>query len=160
MAIYQLRKEQKIQAPIEEIWDFISSPRNLQKITPEYMGFDITTPDLPEKMYPGMIIAYKVSPLLGIKMTWVTEITHVEPMQFFVDEQRVGPYSMWHHEHHLIQEDDGVLMKDIVTYQPPMGILGAIANSLVIANQLEEIFEYRRIVMEKLFNSKVASTPA
>jgi ligand-binding SRPBCC domain-containing protein len=101
MPIYQLRKEQVIPTNLEMIWDFISSPANLKEITPDYMGFDITSEGLPEKMYPGMMISYKVRPMLNIPLTWVTEITHVEHLKFFVDEQRVGPYRIWHHEHHL-----------------------------------------------------------
>jgi len=151
MAFYQFIKEQKINASIDEIWEFISSPRNLKKITPEYMGFDITSGDPPEKMYPGMIISYKVSPLLGIKMTWVTEITHVREKEYFVDEQRIGPYSMWHHEHKIEAIEGGVLMHDIISYRPPFGILGTLANRLFIRKQLEEIFNYRREVLEGIF---------
>ena len=158
MPVYQLIREQTVYASIDEIWEFISSPSNLQKITPDYMGFEVTSKNFSEKMYPGMIISYKVSPLLGIKMTWVTEITHVKPKEFFVDEQRVGPYSMWHHEHHIRKVDDGVLMTDIVTYQPPMGFLGAIANSLLIKNQLAEIFDYRTKVVDELFPIPVSSS--
>ena len=143
MPLYQFKKTQKVNASMESLWDFISSPANLKVITPDYMGFDITTEDLPVKMYPGMIISYRVSPLLGIKTTWVTEITQVKEMEYFVDEQRVGPYSIWHHQHHISPIEGGVLMKDIVSYQPPMGFIGAIANSLVIKQKLEEIFDYR-----------------
>ena len=99
MAFYQFHKQQKIRTTIDEIWDFISSPPNLKEITPDYMGFDITTKNLPDKMYAGMVISYEVSPLLGIKTTWVTEITQVIDKKYFVDEQRVGPYSLWHHQH-------------------------------------------------------------
>ncbi len=136
---------------MDEVWDFMSSPHNLKDITPDYMGFKITSPNLPKKMYPGMIISYKVSPLLGIKMTWVTEITHIEKNKFFVDEQRIGPYTMWHHEHHIKKIDGGVYMKDIVTYQPPLGFLGAIANTVFIKRQLAEIFDYRRAAIDKKF---------
>ncbi|MEO8932895.1 MAG: SRPBCC family protein [Xanthomarina sp.] len=151
MAFYQLIKEQKINCSIDEIWDFISSPSNLKVITPEYMGFDITSENLPKKMYPGMIISYKVSPLFGIKTTWVTEITHIEDKKYFVDEQRVGPYAIWHHQHIIEPIENGVLMKDIVSYQPPFGFLGAIANSLIIKNKLKEIFDYRTVAVEKKF---------
>lgn len=99
MAFYQFYREQLITASIDEIWDFISSPQNLKKITPQEMGFDIRTKDLPNKIYEGMIISYTVRPLLGIKTNWVTEITHIKDKEYFVDEQRVGPYSMWHHQH-------------------------------------------------------------
>ncbi|NNF21548.1 MAG: SRPBCC family protein [Saprospiraceae bacterium] len=151
MAFYQLNEKQFVPATIDEVWDFISSPANLKEITPDYMGFDITSKDLPEKMYPGMIISYKVSPILGIKMTWVTEITQVREKEFFIDEQRVGPYSMWHHQHHIKPVEGGVMMTDIVTYQPPLGPLGAIANRLLIRKQLKEIFDYRRMAMDKRF---------
>jgi len=154
MALYQFRKEQVIRnTSVEEVWNFISSPANLKEITPTYMGFDILSEDLPKKMYPGMIIKYRVSPLLGIKMTWVTEITHVRELEYFVDEQRVGPYSIWHHQHILTPSADGIVMKDIVSYKPPLWILGDIANKLVIENKLNEIFDYRtRIVEEKFKN--------
>jgi len=144
MAFYQLFQQQLIHAPLDELWGFISSPRNLKDITPDYMGFDITTLNLPKKMHEGMIICYKVSPMFGIKTNWVTEITHIREKSFFVDEQRIGPYAFWHHQHILETMDNGVLMKDIVTYQPPFGLLGIVANSLFIKNKLNEIFEYRR----------------
>lgn len=151
MPFYQLLKEQKVNGSIDDIWNFISSPANLKEITPDYMGFDITSKGLPDKMYEGMIISYRVSPLLGIKTTWVTEITTVRDKKYFVDEQRVGPYSIWHHQHIIDPIKNGVLMKDIVSYQPPLGFLGAIANSLFIKNKLEEIFEYRTKAVEKKF---------
>lgn len=149
MPVYQISRTQKIPASREKIWEFISSPKNLKKITPEYMGFEITNPDLPEKMYPGMIISYKVKPVAGIKMTWVTEITHVKEKEYFVDEQRVGPYSIWHHQHKIEDIDGGVLMTDIVTYKPPMKFIGAIANSFFIKKQLKNIFDYREKALEK-----------
>ncbi len=150
MAVHTIKTIQKIPASKEAIWDFISSPKNLKEITPEYMGFEIKG-DLPEKMYPGMMIQYKLSPLLGIKMTWVTEITHVQMGEYFVDEQRVGPYKMWHHQHHIKEIPGGVLMEDIIDYQAPLGFLGDIANILIIKKQLAEIFEYRRIALENRF---------
>ncbi|XOV93756.1 MAG: hypothetical protein ACFHWX_03400 [Bacteroidota bacterium] len=151
MALYQFYREQLFESTIEELWDFISSPKNLKKITPPYMGFDITTNHLPDKMYQGMMISYKVSPLAGFKSNWVTEITHVDPLNYFVDEQRSGPYKIWHHEHRLISQENGVLMTDLVSYEPPFGILGAIANKLIIKNKLIEIFEYRKSKMNELF---------
>jgi len=151
MAFYQFTATQKIPASVEQVWDFISSPKNLKEITPAYMGFEITGANLPEKMYPGMIISYKVSPLLGIKMTWVTEITHVENHRYFVDEQRMGPYAMWHHQHKVEAIEGGVLMTDIVSYQPPLGFLGVIANALFIRGKLKEIFDFRTVAVEKKF---------
>ena len=151
MGFYQLHTTQKIPATMEEVWNFISSPANLKKITPGYMGFDITSKNLSEEMYPGMIISYKVSPVFGIKTTWVTEITHVEEGEYFVDEQRVGPYSIWHHEHRIESIPGGVLMTDIVSYKPPYGVLGSIANALLIKNKLNEIFDFRTVAIEQIF---------
>jgi len=155
MACFQFTKEQLLFTSIDEIWDFISSPKNLKEITPDYMGFDIISENLPEKMYPGMIISYLVSPLLGIKTNWVTEITHVKEGEFFVDEQRVGPYNLWHHQHHIEEKDGQVLMTDIITYEPPFGLIGKIANGLVITKKLEEIFAYRKMILEKKFNHRI-----
>ena len=151
MAFYQFHKQKKIRTTIDEIWNFISSPANLKEITPDYMGFDITTKNLPDKIYAGMVISYEVSPLLGIKTTWVTEITHVIDKKYFVDEQRVGPYSLWHHQHIIEPLEDGILMTDIVSYQPPFGFLGALANKLIIKNKLNEIFDFRTEAIEKRF---------
>ena len=153
MGFYQFKKQLEINQPLEDIWDFISSPKNLKKITPDYMGFDITSENLPDKMYQGMIISYKVSPLLGIKTTWVTEITQLEEGKYFVDEQRVGPYKIWHHQHFVEPTTNGTLMTDIVSYMPPFGFLGSMANSIVIKNKLEEIFDYRTKSLNQIFGS-------
>ena len=152
MAFYQFSQEQHIAADLKEVWEFISSPSNLKKITPKEMGFNITTKNEKVKIYPGMIITYKVSPLLGIKMNWMTEITQVKEMDYFIDEQRVGPYKMWHHQHKLVPDKKGVKMFDLITYTPPFGFIGAIANALIIKNKLKEIFNYRTIAINKEFN--------
>lgn len=120
------------------------------------MGFEITNEPIADVMYAGMIISYKVKPILGIPMDWVTEITHVKDKEYFVDEQRIGPYAIWHHQHKISPIDGGVLMEDIVSYKPPLGFLGNIANSLIIKNQLKAIFDYRFIAVERefgMFNS-------
>jgi ligand-binding SRPBCC domain-containing protein len=149
--IYTLEVSQFVKISLKEAWDFFSSPGNLVKITPPHMGFIITT-GKPAKMHPGQIITYKVSPLAGIKTNWVTEITHVEEESFFVDEQRFGPYRMWHHEHHFNTQGDGVIMTDRVSYKLPMGIFGRIAHGLFVKGHLRQIFEYRIAAMEKKFN--------
>jgi ligand-binding SRPBCC domain-containing protein len=151
MAFYQFTQTQKLPTTIDSIWDFISSPYNLKEITPDHMGFIVTSNTGIEKMYPGMIITYRVSPLLGIPLNWVTEITHIRNKEYFVDEQRIGPYTMWHHEHKIESIEGGILMTDIVTYQPPWGLLGAIANTLLIKKQLKQIFDYRTLALEKKF---------
>lgn len=140
---YTFRRRQHIAASPDRVWEFVSAPSNLKKITPPYMGFDITSDGADGSMYEGMIITYRVSPLAGIKMNWVTEITHVEEGRFFVDDQRSGPYALWHHQHFIEPDGDGTLMTDIVTYMPPFGLLGRIANRLIIRRRLKEIFDYR-----------------
>lgn len=153
MGFYQFNHVQKFNCTPQKIWDFISRPQNLKDITPDYMGFDIQTKNIPEKMYEGMIICYKVSPLLGIKTTWVTEITHLKENKYFIDEQRVGPYKLWHHQHILEEVPDGTIMKDTVSYCPPMGFLGSIANTLIIKRKINEIFKYRESALNKHYIS-------
>lgn len=150
MGFFQFKRIQKLDKPIEDVWKFISDPSNLKVITPDYMGFDITSNDIVSNMYPGMIIRYKVSPLLGIKMNWVTEITQVQENKYFVDEQRVGPYKIWHHQHILEASGNGTLMTDIVSYKPPFGFFGNLANSM-IKEKLKEIFDYRSKVLSDIF---------
>jgi ligand-binding SRPBCC domain-containing protein len=151
MPVYQLYREQKLPAGMEAVWDFISDPRNLKTITPDYMGFDILSEKLPERIYPGMIITYTVRPVFRVKMNWVTEITHLAEGEYFVDEQRVGPYRMWHHHHRIQPDKEGVLMTDLVTYRPPLGFLGSLANRLIISKRLEEIFRYRQRKLIQIF---------
>lgn len=155
MAFYQFTRTQKLSSSLNEVWDFIASPVNLKEITPRNMGFIITSSNGSERMYPGMIITYMVSPVFGIKVNWVTEITHIKEYEYFIDEQRAGPYLFWHHQHKIEAVPGGVLMIDIVSYIPPFGFIGAIANSLIIHKRLQQIFEYRSIILEKKFRSKL-----
>jgi ligand-binding SRPBCC domain-containing protein len=148
--MYQLKRQQLVKTDMATCWDFFSSPGNLQKITPKYMGFDVLT-EVPEKMYEGLMIEYRVRPLLGIPMNWITEITHVKEHHFFVDEQRKGPYRIWHHEHHFETVDNGVLMSDIVSYELPFGILGKIAHPILVQRKLNEIFDFRLEIVEEIF---------
>jgi ligand-binding SRPBCC domain-containing protein len=151
MATYQIHEELELAVSLEEAWDFISSPANLKEITPAYMGFEISSPGLPDKIYPGLMISYLVRPLLGIKMAWLTEITHVKEPYYFVDEQRAGPYALWHHEHRLSQTKKGVLMTDMVTYRLPAGPLGDVVHRGFVRKQLEGIFTYREQVLVNKF---------
>lgn len=149
---YHLEFSQKLPISLEEAWAFFSSPLNLAKITPPDMGFQVTSNlERAAKMYPGMIITYKVSPMLGIKLNWMTEITQVQPLKYFIDEQRFGPYKFWHHQHHFEEIPGGVLMNDILTYGLPMGIFGQMANSIFVANKLQQVFDYRKIKVEEMF---------
>ena len=146
--MYQLKRTQFIKTDLKTAWDFFSSPGNLKKITPDYMGFDVKT-ELPEKMYEGLMIEYTVKPLLGIPMNWITEIKTVKELEFFVDEQRKGPYKIWHHEHHFKEKNGGVEMTDIVSYELPLGILGRIMHPFVVQKKLEEIFDFRFKAVEQ-----------
>jgi ligand-binding SRPBCC domain-containing protein len=153
MKVYSLKTEQFVNASIEECWSFFSNPKNLQKITPSDMRFEIT--DFDEKnMYAGQIIQYKVSPLFGIKLGWMTVITVVKEQSYFVDEQRFGPYTLWHHKHFFEAKDNGVLMTDLIHYALPLGFIGRIMNTLVVKNKLKTIFDYRKVKVDELFNTK------
>lgn len=138
---------------MDEAWSLLSDPKNLQKITPPYMGFKILSgADRP--MFPGQIIQYIVTPVLGIPTKWVTEITHVVDKHYFVDEQRFGPYALWHHKHFFEAKDNGVLMTDLIHYALPLGFIGRIMNTLVVKNKLKTIFDYRKVKVDELFNTK------
>lgn len=152
MKTYHFKFESDLPIPLAEAWDFFSSPLNLAKITPPAMNFVVTSGHTADtKMYPGMLIAYKITPLFGIKMNWVTEITHIKNMEYFVDEQRAGPYALWHHQHHFNEIKGGVHMTDILTYAVPFGIIGRLANTLMIEKEIKKVFAYREQTINDLF---------
>jgi len=148
--VYTLSAKQTLKISMEEAWDFFSSPKNLAKITPVEMGFDITSAE-PEKMYAGQIITYKIKIFPFVPSNWVTEITHIENHSYFIDEQRFGPYRMWNHEHHFLETKNGIKMLDRVMYKLPFGLIGKLAHSLFIKKKLEHIFCFRAKILEKLF---------
>ncbi|UMY65223.1 MULTISPECIES: SRPBCC family protein [unclassified Flavobacterium] len=150
MKLYTLRRTQRLPISVSEAWEFFSDPANLKTITPPYMGFNIVS-GADRKMYPGQVIQYIVTPLFGIKMRWVTEITHVEDGKYFVDEQRFGPYALWHHKHFFRAVDGGTEMEDIVDYGLPLGFLGRWMHPIIVKGKLEEIFDFRRRRMLELF---------
>ena len=150
MKIYTKSSKQNIPISLEEAWVFLSNPSNLKEITPPYMGFNILS-GADREMYPGQIIQYIVTPVLGIKAKWVTEITHVVDKKYFVDEQRFGPYAFWHHKHFIREIPGGVEMEDIIDYKVPMGILGQLVHPFLVKPKLDEIFEYRRKKLIELF---------
>jgi len=135
---------------MDEAWDFLSDPKNLKTITPDYMGFNILS-GADRTMYPGQIIQYIVTPVAGIPTKWVTEITHVKEGEYFVDEQRFGPYALWHHKHFIRPIENGVEMEDIVDYKLPMGTLGRLAHPILVKPKLKEIFDYRYTKLIELF---------
>ncbi len=149
--IYSLKTIQKIPITLDKAWDFFSKPDNLNAITPDHLGFNIISQHHGAAMYAGQIIEYKVSPVLNIPLYWMTEITHVQDKQYFVDEQRFGPYSLWHHQHHFKAIEGGVEMTDIIHYKLPFWVLGDIARALFVKKQLEGIFAYRVTAVDKLF---------
>jgi len=151
MRLHSLKRVQVLPITLEKAWDFFSDPANLATITPSGMGFHILSEHRPDRMYAGQLIEYRVSPLLGIPLHWVTEITHVVEGKYFIDEQRFGPYSLWHHQHHFREVEGGVEMTDIVHYKIPLGLIGRLANVLFVRGKLEAIFNYRYVTVEKLF---------
>lgn len=153
MSYFQFEQEQFLKGDLPKVWEFISNPKNLAKITPEYMGFEIKTKPQ-HKMYQGMLIGYVVRPILGLKLNWLTEITVIKDQEFFIDEQRIGPYKLWHHQHKIKEVEGGVVMNDIITYALPFGFFNGIINRLLVRQKLHDIFAFRKDVLEKYFGGQ------
>jgi len=150
MKLYRLHKKQNLPISLDLAWDFLSNPNNLKTITPDYMGFHILSgADRP--MFSGQIIQYVVTPIFNIKTKWITEITHVTHKHYFVDEQRFGPYALWHHKHFIKEIDGGIEMEDLIDYKLPFGVLGELIHPILVKPKLEEIFNYRTQKLEELF---------
>ncbi len=151
---YRLYKEQQLDCDIATAWEFFSSPHNLSKITPQDMGFVVTSDTGDEPIYEGMIIDYIVRPLLRIPMRWKTKITEVDYRKSFTDFQEKGPYKYWNHYHEFVPNEKGVLAKDTVEYELPFGFLGTLVHKIVVRKKLEGIFSYRNKVLKNTFNQK------
>lgn len=151
MSVYILQRTQQLPISIGQAWDFFSRPDNLQDITPAYMNFRILSNSNSKEMYAGQVITYKVSPLFGIPLFWMTEITHVKDREYFVDEQRFGPYALWHHTHRFKEIPGGVEMLDMVHYKMPLGWLGQLLAGWFVKRQVEGIFDYRFKVLQDRF---------
>ena len=151
MSVFQYKAEQFLPIDIEKAWDFFSSPKNLSVITPPEMGFKILTELNGKEIHDGMLIDYTVKPLLGIAMHWQTKIRDVEKYKVFADIQLKGPYKSWEHTHTFEEINNGVLMKDIINYELPFGFIGDIAHTLLVKKKIENIFAYRKSVLEKIF---------
>jgi ligand-binding SRPBCC domain-containing protein len=149
--IYSFKSVQQIPVSLDEAWRFFSDPANLAEITPAKLGFKIISKHHGPTMYAGQLIEYTVKPVAGIPLYWMTEITHVKDREYFIDEQRYGPYSLWHHQHHFKQIENGVEMTDIVHYKIPFWFFGDIANKLFVKNELKNIFKHRTEAVEKRF---------
>lgn len=150
--LHSILKKQILKTDLNTAWQFISHPGNLEKITPPEMNFFVIGDIKDKKMYAGQIIEYYVNPFKGVNTYWVTEITHVKEKEFFVDEQRFGPYAFWHHQHILKQTANGIEMTDIIHYKLPFGWIGRLVNNLIVKKKLERIFDYRREKLDDLFN--------
>lgn len=157
MTLYQLRSKQILPISMEKAWEFLSNPKNLQIITPSHMGFHILS-GADKSMYPGQIIHYLVKPFPFVTTKWVTEITHVKEGSYFVDEQRFGPYALWHHKHFLKQVEDGVEMEDVIDYKLPFGVLGKWVHPFLVKKQLLKIFIYREKKLSSLFGKVQGKT--
>jgi len=151
--MYKLKQEQFLPISLEAAWDFFATPKNLNEVTPSDMVFEITS-DLPEKIYEGLIITYKIKPMFNISINWCTEISHIKDRVFFVDEQRKGPYSIWHHEHHFQEMEGGVLMTDILYYDIGKSFFGWIAGKLFVHKKIKQIFSYRYKTLETYFEKR------
>ncbi len=149
---FRLYREQQLFCDLDTAWRFFSSPNNLSKITPKDMGFTVLSKDIQPEIFEGMLIDYTVSPILGIPLKWQTKITQVDKNKSFTDFQEKGPYKYWNHFHEFIPNSEGVLMKDTVDYELPMGFLGKIAHQAFVKKKLVSIFDYRYQVLEKYFN--------
>ena len=151
MKIYNLSKTQRLPVSLEKAWEFFCAPANLSLITPPQLNFIVTSENSEEKIFPGKIITYKVSPMLHIPLSWVTEITQVKDKEYFIDEQRFGPYAFWHHLHKFREIEGGVEMEDILHYALPFGVLGQIAHPILVKKKLTEIFDFRSQKLDELF---------
>jgi ligand-binding SRPBCC domain-containing protein len=154
MKIYTLKQTHLLHTSPEKAWDFFSAPENLALITPEKMRFKIEYNSAGGRMYAGQLIRYTLSVLPGLRTTWVTEITHVHEPMYFIDEQRFGPYALWHHQHHFKPVADGVEMTDIVNYALPFGIIGRLAKLLFVERELNTIFDYRSKAVARYFPNR------
>ena len=148
--IYSFEVEQFLPVDINTAWKFFSSPKNLEKITPPFMKFDITS-DRIDEIYEGQIITYKIRSSAFARSNWVTRITNLEERCSFTDEQLFGPYKFWHHRHEFNEVDDGVFMKDIVHYKLPFAIITPLIEPYV-KKKLTQIFKFRQEVCDKLFS--------
>ncbi len=154
METYFYNTEQFLPINIKKAWDFFSDAENLAVITPPALGFKILTPVKDKAIYEGMLIDYKVSPLFNIPMNWQTEISKVDEPYSFTDRQLKGPYKLWEHTHQFFEKEKGILMKDRVKYQLPYGIIGELTHSILVRDKIENIFTYRKQVLNQIFHGK------
>jgi len=150
MKIYTLHKKQKLPISLDQAWEFLCNPANLEKLTPKDMGMQIIS-GMDRPMYAGQLLQYRVRPLPFFKTKWVSEITQYEHKKYFVDLQLYGPYELWHHKHFVHEIEGGIEMEDIIDYKIPLGFLGQLLHPFLVKPKLESIFNYRKEQMEKRF---------
>jgi len=153
--LHTIARSQVLPISLEESWAFFSDPSNLSRITPAWLCFEMTCLT-PEPMYAGQVLTHRVQALPGWKSDWVTEITHVDAPRYFVDEQRLGPFAFWHHQHRFGEDGSGTYMEDIVSYALPFGLLGDLINRCLVKKRLEAIFDFRRGTLERIFPKSAA----
>ena len=158
MKIYEKEWQTVVPETLDKVWEFFGNPHNLEKITPDFMKFQVLSEQKGKTIYPGMFIRYRVSPIASIPITWVTEITAVREQEYFIDEQRAGPYAIWHHEHHFRSTTDGVIMNDRLYYAIPLGFLGQLINQMMISRRIDNIFEYRQHIIQEIFQAPTAAS--
>lgn len=151
MRIFRLETTVELNSDLDTVWNYFATPANLNEMTPDDLQFEVLTDVEGKPMYEGMIINYIVRPIMNIPMRWTTEITHCKDKKYFVDEQRFGPYSFWHHQHHFEQKGNRVVMTDIVHYAVPLGIIGRIAKAIIVEPKLKKIFDFRSKKVLEIF---------
>jgi ligand-binding SRPBCC domain-containing protein len=154
MKIYSFKQTQQIQASLESVWNFFSTPDNLNHITPASMNFKTLLMTGGKAMYSGQLISYKLSPFPFLRVRWTTEIKNVVPLKSFVDDQLFGPFALWHHQHFFKENNGGCEMIDEVSYALPFGLLGRAVNYFLIENQVKKIFKHREEAVSKIFQKK------
>ncbi len=154
MHVYRLQRTQNLPVSLETAWEFLCRPEHLRDLTPPGVGLTVTS-ELPDRVYPGLIITYRLKLNKMLYFNWVTEITQAEPLRYFIDEQRSGPYRFWHHEHRLRSTEQGVEMTDLIHYALPFGFLGRMVHAAIVKNQLNAIFDYRRKALSERFGGPV-----
>jgi ligand-binding SRPBCC domain-containing protein len=144
-----VKQEQFIARPRAEVFQFFSEPRNLERLTPPWLNFEIV--EIPEQLSEGALIRYKLR-LHGLTIHWTTRIEQWTPDEKFVDTQISGPYSMWHHTHEFEEVEGGTLVRDLVRYRVPFGPLGEVIRRAMVAPDTKKIFEFRREMLEAEFS--------
>ncbi|MCQ8180190.1 SRPBCC family protein [Methylomonas sp. SURF-1] len=148
MKVYYLYRKQALALSAGQAWEFFSSPHHLNRITPDFFHIDITSP-VPDAIYGGLLIRYRMKAVGGWPMVWLSEISHCDKPRRFVYQQRVGPFAFWSHEVAISESANGVEVEDIVFYAMPFGWFGRLMHRWLIGKKLRQIFDTRRDYLER-----------